>query len=189
MTDVDRDLLHRLSSGERSALEPLYRRHVEQIWRYVFARTRDREAAADVVQDTFIRVARSAHTYAGRALVSTWLIAIARSALIDHVRRQRRQASSVEPAILRLVPAAATPGPLERDEDRQRLRQALAMLRPAQRDAIVMCELCEMKQSDAAEALGWSASRVKVTLHRARRKLAELLSKEGQTQKSEGKTG
>jgi len=188
MPDPDRDLIRRLQRGDRTALEVLYRRHVERVWRYAFARTRDRDAAADIVQDTFVRVAKSAHTFAGRAQVSTWLFAIARSALIDQVRRNRRHAQSCEPGIIRLIPAAATPDPLERDEERIRLREALADLRPAQRDAIVLCELCDMKLTDAAAALGWSESRIKVTLHRARRRLAELLSAESGSQRTQERT-
>lgn len=176
MTESDRDLMRRLRCGDRSALEPLYRRHVERLWRYAYARLRDREAAGDVVQETFVRVCRSAGTFAGRAQVSTWLFAIARSALIDHLRRRRRREVPGEPRVLKLIPAAAAPDPLERDEARSHVRAALARLRPAQREAVVLCELCDMKLSEAAAVLGWSESRTKVTLHRARRKLAELLA-------------
>ncbi|MCB9866003.1 MAG: RNA polymerase sigma factor [Phycisphaerales bacterium] len=181
MADHDRDLMRRLRAGDRTALEPLYRRHVERLWRFAYARLRDREAASDVVQDTFVRVCRSAGTYAGRAQVATWLFAIARSALVDHVRKRRRHEMPGEPRVLKLVPAAAEPDPLERDEARIRVHAALATLRPAQRDALVLCELCELKIAEAAAALGWSESRVKVTVHRARKKLAERLREQEET--------
>jgi hypothetical protein len=90
MAESERDLVRQLQGGERAALEALYRRYVERVWRYAFARTRDREVAADVVQDTFLRVWQRIGTFRGRAQFSTWLFAVARSALVDEVRRRRR---------------------------------------------------------------------------------------------------
>jgi RNA polymerase sigma factor (sigma-70 family) len=90
MAESERDLVRRLQGGERAALEVLYRRYVERVWRYAFARTRDREVAADVVQDTFLRVWQRIGTFRGRAQFSTWLFAVARSALVDEVRRRQR---------------------------------------------------------------------------------------------------
>jgi RNA polymerase sigma factor (sigma-70 family) len=107
MAESERDLVRQLQGGERAALEALYRRYVERVWRYAFARTRDREVAADVVQDTFLRVWQRIGTFRGRAQFSTWLFAVARSALVDEVRRRRRasgaDASRLDPETPRVL--------------------------------------------------------------------------------------
>jgi RNA polymerase sigma-70 factor (ECF subfamily) len=193
MAESERDLVRQLQGGERAALEALYRRYVERVWRYAFARTRDREVAADVVQDTFLRVWQRIGTFRGRAQFSTWLFAVARSALVDEVRRRRRASSAdasrldpSAPRVLRLAVMDDAPEAPRRSaaggsdwedsialaEERDAVRAAISRLRPAHREVVVLCELCGMSMRAAAEALNWGESRVKVTLHRARKRLA-----------------
>jgi RNA polymerase sigma-70 factor (ECF subfamily) len=171
--DPDRHLIRRLQRGDRDAVEALYRQHVRRVWQYAYARTHDREAAADITQDTFVRVVRSVSTFEKRSKVSTWLFAVTRSATVDYLRRQR-SVDSDEPRLLR-IPANVEPDPVEQQEAREHIRAAIRRLRPAMRDVIVLCELCELTTRDTASALNWSETRVRVTLHRARKRLADLL--------------
>jgi RNA polymerase sigma-70 factor (ECF subfamily) len=177
MADGDAELAARARTGDRTALEALYRRHVGRVWRYGWFRTCSREAAADVVQETFLRVAKSVGQFEGRSTFATWLFAVARSVAIQQARRERPpRTSPADPPILHLVPAAAGPDHrLDTDDTRQAVRQAVAELPGGQRDATVLCELSGLSIHEAAEVLGWSESRVKVTLFRARRRLRSLL--------------
>jgi RNA polymerase sigma-70 factor (ECF subfamily) len=179
MPDADSELVGRCAAGDMAALEVLYRRHAERVWRYAWFRTHSREAAAEVVQETFLRIARSGGRFEGRSAFSTWLFAVTRSVAIDHARREQRHRSvATEPKLLRLVPSSELGRPAVRmssDEARQAVRKAVAALPPAHRDAIVLCELSGLQIREAAEVLGWGESRVKTTLFRARRKLRDLL--------------
>jgi RNA polymerase sigma-70 factor (ECF subfamily) len=136
-----------------------------------------RELAAEIVQETFLRVAKSARRFKGRSTFSTWLFSISRSAAIDLARRERRQRVVCdEGTVLRLVSAMDDAAEPCRTEDaRSAVRSAVAKLPAAQRDAIVLCELTGFSIVEAADVLGWGQSRVKVTLFRARRKLRDLL--------------
>ena len=176
MGDADAELVGRWAAGDPGALEALYRRHVERVWRYGWLRTHSREAAAEIVQETFLRVARSAGGFEGRSSFATWLFAVARSVAIEQARRDRplRQAGE-RSGIIRLVPAADDAAHRMDGEQRRAVRRAITSLPPAQRDAIVLCELAGWKIRQAAEVLGWSESRVKVTLFRARRRLRDML--------------
>ena len=178
MQHRDAELAARAGRGDRIALELLYGRYVERVWRYAWFRTHSREAAADIVQETFLRVAQSAGQFEGRSSLATWLFAVTRSVAIQQGRTDRKcQRRLDDPAILRLVPPShEAANPLERDDTRQAVRRAVAKLPGAQRDAIVLCELSGWRIREAAEVLGWGESRVKVTLHRARGRLAELLA-------------
>jgi len=179
MADGDTELAARIATGDPLALEALYRRYVERVWRYAWFRTHSRDAAAEIVQETFLRVARSAGQFQGRSAFATWLFALTRSAAIDLARRARQSGGSDRPAeVLRLVrPDDDPPDPLGEEETRRAVRRAVADLPGPQRDAIVLCELSGLSIRQAAEVLGWGQSRVKVTLCRARRRLRELLKR------------
>ena len=177
MQDDDRGLARRVAAGDMLALEVLYRRHVGRVWRYAWFRTHSREAAAEIVQETFLRVARSARQFEGRSRFTTWLFAVVRSVAINHLRKQRRERAVVgEPAVLRLVSGGSDPPErAEHADTRRAVREALTRLPAAQRDALVLCDLSELSMKAAAELLGWSVPRVKTTLFRARRRLRDEL--------------
>ncbi len=175
MIDPDAQLVARCREGDVVALELLYRKYVDRMWRYGWLVTRSRDAAAEIVQDTFLRVSRSIGAFAGRSSFSTWLFAIHRSATIEHVRRTQQERRLSSP-LLRLVPSedASTAGETGEDS-REAVRRAVAELPAAQRDAVILCEFVGLSIADAASVLGWGQSRVKVTLFRARRRLREML--------------
>ncbi len=177
MGDRDAELARLAGQGDMAALEALYRRSVEKVWRYARLRTNSRDAAADIVQETFLRVTRSISQFKGKSTFGTWLFTVARAVTVEHIRRECRERRGLSnPAVLRLVPPGAdAPDSTVRDETRDAVRQALTKLSGAQRDAIVLCELSEFGIREACAVLGWSESRVKVTLFRARRRLRELL--------------
>ncbi|HEY3244716.1 MAG TPA: RNA polymerase sigma factor [Phycisphaerae bacterium] len=182
MADADAQLVARYARGDSSALEALYRRYVQRVWRYGWFCTRSRDAAEDIVQETFLRVARSLPQFEGRSAFATWLFAVTRSVTVEHIRRSRREQALAEvPPVLRLVPPVGAPI----DEDtRGAVREAVAELPAAQRDAIVLCELCGLTIREAAEILAWGESRVKVTLFRARRRLRDALAPRMNTEES-----
>jgi RNA polymerase sigma-70 factor (ECF subfamily) len=177
MSDRDSELVARCRGGDLAALEPLYRRHVDQVWRYAWFRTRSREASAEIVQETFLRVARSIGGFEGRSAFATWLLAVTRSVVVTHIRQRAREfRAGAEPPRLRLVSDGADPpARVETQDARRAVRDALTKLPGPHRDAITLCELSGLSIREAAEVLGWSESRVKTTLFRARRKLRDEL--------------
>ena len=91
MVDQDAQLVGRCRSGDKAALELLFRRYVDRVWRYGWFVTRSREAAGDIVQETFLRVARSVAGFEGRSTFSTWLFALTRSSAMEYLRRIGRR--------------------------------------------------------------------------------------------------
>lgn len=177
MSDTESQLAARTAKGDLTALELIYRRHVPAVWQYAWSQTRSRESAADIVQETFLRIARGVKKFEGRSAFATWLYRVARSATIDHARRRRReQKERTDEGVLRLVPA---PGDSDSDDARTleqtAVRDAISKLPGAQRDAIVLYEISGLTIDETAEVLNWKQSRERVTLHRARRKLRILL--------------
>jgi len=180
MVDPDAQLALKCKSGDNAATELLYRRYVDRVWRYGWFVTRSREAAGEIVQDTFLRVVKSIGRFEGRSTFATWLFALTRSAAMELLRQKRlEERRRTDPAIIRLVTGDDRNEADADGDSRGAVRQAVADLPAAQRDAVILCELVGMTIAEAAEVLGWGKSRVKVTLFRARRRLREMLRTHG----------
>ena len=173
--------MQRCQGGDRAAQELLYRRYADRVWRYGWLGTRSREGAAEVVQETFLRVLRSIGKFRGSSTLATWVFAVTRSAGLAYLRERRRhEVPDCEAPLLRLVPVGEeTPAEPTESELRERLREAVAELPGAQRDAIVLFDLCSMSLEETRKVLGWSLTRVKSTLFRARRRLREVIGQQG----------
>lgn len=78
MEDTDLRLLRLVATGDDHAFEQLYTRHAHALLAYAEGLLRDRGAAEEALQETFIAVWRSAGSYEGRSTVRTWLYGICR---------------------------------------------------------------------------------------------------------------
>jgi RNA polymerase sigma-70 factor (ECF subfamily) len=175
MIDPDAQLAVKCREGDRLAFELLFRKYVDRVWKYGWFVTRSRESAAEIVQETFLRVAKSIARFEGRSSFSTWLFALTRSAAVEHVRQAQQQKRLASPVFRLVPPEGAVAEGMTGEESREAVRQAVAELPAAQRDAVILCEFLGMSIVEAAGVLGWGQSRVKVTLFRARRGLREML--------------
>jgi RNA polymerase sigma-70 factor, ECF subfamily len=83
---------------DRAALEPetWVDQYGDSLFRFAVARVRDPETASDLIQETFLAAFRIRHTYAGRSSVRTWLVAILKHKIADHVRKIGREQRSRE---------------------------------------------------------------------------------------------
>lgn len=86
-----------LEAGDQQAFRVLVERHQERIFGYLMGMVRDREAANDLFQDTFIRalgaMRREEAGYVQQGRWLAWIMRIARNAALDHLRRQKRWTS------------------------------------------------------------------------------------------------
>ena len=179
-------------AGDARAFETLVRRHRTPVFNFILRFTGHRARAEDVLQETWLKVVRSAGEYTPKAKFTTWLYTIARNLCVDSARKESyRQASSLE------APAAGADGeegrPLgeglpdtgaspERGAYNARLRplleRALASLPEEQREVFILREYSGIPFKDIAEVTGVSEntvkSRMRYALDGLRRRLAEL---------------
>ncbi|MGH7143736.1 MAG: RNA polymerase sigma factor, partial [Planctomycetota bacterium] len=83
--DADQRDVAAFRSGDRDALERIYHRHGDRIWRYARYYSGRDEIAAEIVQETFLRLIRHLAEFEGRARLTTWLFTLARSAALERV--------------------------------------------------------------------------------------------------------
>jgi RNA polymerase sigma-70 factor, ECF subfamily len=134
----------------------------------------DRHEAEDVAQDAYLRVHRSLRSFRGDSSFRTWLYRIVSNSAMNHLRRRGRFGDLADEADV--VVALAEPARDGTDEvDRDELRRALRALPDAQRVAVLMKDAYGFSVQEIAEQMGVSEGAVKVRLHRARKRLKELL--------------
>jgi RNA polymerase sigma factor (sigma-70 family) len=160
------------------AIVDLYRRLRPRLASFFLRRTRDPEAAIDLVAETFARALEHARRFRGGADADPWVWGIARNVLAEHVRRDhveqrtlRRLAS--EPAVTTAEIAVPTG-----DASRGAATQALEMLVVEQRDALHLRVVEELDYDVVARRLDVTEPAARARVSRGLRKLAESLDRD-----------
>lgn len=171
---ADYDLLQRFLGGDTAAFEELMAAHEDKVFSVCLRMLRDREAALDATQETFVTVLRKADRFAGRSAFSTWLYRVAMNTCYDALRRKKRRPESQLPEH-HDPPDATTEDVLSAVELRPDLEAALAALPAEFRAAAILVDVEGLSLTDAAEVLGVPVGTIKSRVFRGRRLLAESL--------------
>ncbi len=184
--DVGADLMRRVEAGDAAAFRELVDRYRGSVLRTVHRYCGDRARAEELTQDVFVRVYRARERYERKAKFETWLYRIVFNLCAnaaDYQRRRRtlsldRSTEDGEPRGARIDdPESVEPlAALERDELRQRVREAIDRLPEQQRAALVLSRYRGMPHQEIAEALETTGEAVKSLLFRARENLRTMLS-------------
>ena len=172
------ELVARAREGSSEAFEKLVDAHQHEVFGLALRLVVDRELAADVSQEAFIRAWRALPNFRGDAAFSTWLHRITVNVAWTLKKRKARHAAlpldeSPEPADVRQGsdPIHA----VENTELRAKLAGALNDLTPAQRSVVVLKDVYGWTHNEVADSLGITVTAAKVRLHRAHLKLREQL--------------
>ena len=170
-------LLAAVAGGDREALKSLYGTQSARLFGIAMAVLRDRPAASDVLQETFIRVWQRAGQFdPGDGEVEAWLASIARHAALDIARSRGREAPADD---LGLGDAAIDPDALDAlsaAEHGARLRGCLQRLEPKLRQSIVLAFVHGLSHPEIAARLNEPPGTVKSWIRRGLTGLRECLS-------------
>ncbi|HEX2168307.1 MAG TPA: sigma-70 family RNA polymerase sigma factor [Longimicrobiales bacterium] len=174
----DGSLIAAVLRGERDCYQELVRRHQASMFRVACSFVADADAAADVVQDAFVRAYVNLARCRDPERFHVWVLAMVRNRALDYLKEKRRSDLSLsDDAVVR---RAETSGALETRPDEYELRTALeaALSRLSQplREAFVLRHVEQLSVDDTAAVLGTSASAVKMRVMRAREQLQEWLA-------------
>ncbi len=180
MTDDDRTLLTRHVEGDPDAFGELVRRHRDRLWAVALRTLGDREEAADAVQDALVSAYRAAHTFQGRAAVTTWLHRITVNACLDRARKAAARRTSPTDDTERLEqllePHESAALPAERRDLHRELLAALNRLPAEQRAALVLVDMQGYPVAEAARILDVAVGTVKSRCARGRSRLLPMVS-------------
>lgn len=178
---TDRELLTAHLAQDTSAFPELVVRHRQRLWNLALRTLRDREDAADAVQDACIRALRSAHTYRGDAEVTTWLTRIVINVALTRISaRERRVTVALDDQVddKHGTDLIDTNDAYAELDARRAAAALLARLPDEQRLAIVLVDIEGHSVAEAADILGVAPGTIKSRCARGRARLAAALHRD-----------
>lgn len=169
----ERTLVARAADGDRRAARALYEAHAPRVHRVAYRLCRDRDLAADLVQDVFVQVFRQLKTFRGESAFGTWLYQVTlRTSLnaMRKVRRLRERETDLDEALHYAHPVSAIDPDL-----RDALALAIEALPESLRVALVMHELEGYTHGEIGAALGIAEGTSKKRVFDARGRLRAAL--------------
>jgi RNA polymerase sigma factor (sigma-70 family) len=174
--------------------------HGDLLWRFVLGRTRSREVAEEVVQETILAAMQGYANFAGGSSERTWLLGIAAHKIADHFRAERRRAAGsdagntqprdadnakfhamftakgmwLKPPSDWGVDAGST---TENAEMLAALRRCIEALPPSQAEAVWLRDLLNIPAGEVCKAMGISPTNLWSRMHRARAALRACVEK------------
>jgi RNA polymerase sigma-70 factor (ECF subfamily) len=185
--ELDRQAMARLAAGEDEALDELMARHAERLFHYLFRVLQNESEAADMAEESFVRVYQNRARFNPRNKFTTWVYTIATNLARDIQRHRARhphfslEAEHPETGHgFRESLAAGDPNPAERLEAAERaeaVRGAIAALPEDLRLPLVLAEYEDKSHAEIGVILDCSAKAVEMRLYRARQQLRGRLEK------------
>lgn len=184
--DADLEIVKRVQAGDVAAFDTLIRRYRERLYGVVYNLTSNREDAADLTQDAFIKAFQSIQRFSGQSTFFTWLYRIAVNSTITHLRKNRLrsffslEAIDTDEPVARDVLAALTDTTgVDRDsyvrELQEKLNAAMQKLSIKHRTVVTLFEIDGLSHQEIAEVMECSVGTVRSRLHYAKQLLqAEL---------------
>ena len=168
-------LIVRIATGDHAAFASFYDLHAPRVLGWLVRSLRHRADAEDVLQETFHRVWRSAVQYSSqRSSPEVWLMLIARSRLLDSLRRKRPDATGS--LVQTMAPHVDPLAGLQHDEAAQRICAAVQRLPDAQRSAVSLAFFGGLTHQQVAERqripLGTAKTRILLGIRSLRKTLS-----------------
>ena len=183
--EQDIQVMARLASGHDAALNDLMERHGASLFHYLLRVLQNEADAADLAQETFVRVYRNRAVFDRRQRFATWLYAIAANLVRDRFRWRSRhpqisldaeQEPTEAPLKDSLWAADASPDQhLQTAERADAVRQAVAALPEELRQPLILAVYQELPQAEIAAILHCSVKAVETRIYRARHLLRARL--------------
>ena len=175
----DEELIGRIASGDRLAMQVLFARHHVRVFRFVVRLVRNESTAEDLISEVFLDVWRQASRFEGRSAVSTWLLSIARFKAFSALRRRPDEELDEETAGAIEDPSDDPEVALEKKDKGAIIRKCLTGLSAEHREIIDLVYYHEKSVEEVAQIVGIPENTVKTRMFYARKKLAELLKAAG----------
>jgi RNA polymerase sigma-70 factor (ECF subfamily) len=166
----DEELMVMYHSGSDEAFQTLYQRHSEKIYGFLRARVWNDERAAELYQETFLKMHRSKHLYNKSLPALPWIFSITKSVLIDGLRIDKRAKRDAENSFV--VES------LEVHRSFGEVASLMGRLPENQRRAVELRYVDEKTFEEIADSLKTSSKNARKIVSRAVAKLKSFATKE-----------
>lgn len=177
----DRELLLRIVSQDRDALDLLYGRYMTPVYSMALHMLKQPPLAEEVTQDVFLNIWLKAASFnAERGQPRSWIMSVAHHRVVDVIRSRRRSMQMTDPEgydTLERIPSggASVESQVQQNIDRERIMRALATLPESQREVILLAYFEGYSQSEMAEFLSEPLGTIKTRVRLAMQKLRAAL--------------
>jgi RNA polymerase sigma-70 factor (ECF subfamily) len=181
MAEPSSETIRRAQAGDQAAIAALVAEQQRYVYSIAMSLLHDPDEAADLTQDAFIRMLRALGSYRGDTKLTTWLYRLVVNLGIDRLRRRgappiRLDDPDVEVDVPSDNPADDAPSAVERGEEAQAVRAALAELPEAQRLALTLHYFEDLRYEDIADVMGVPMNTVKSHIRRGKERLSVTLA-------------
>lgn len=157
---------------DEAVLRVVYQEHGRAVFAYAARlleeKRDDRDAAADIAQETFERAWRNPHILTrGHNHLRAWLLTVARNLVVDRRRRAAARPQQVSDAHVAFGSAGAAPDHADRVATALAVQDALARLSPDHREVLHQVYFRQRSVAEAAAAIGITPGTVKSRTHYA----------------------
>lgn len=173
--DPDFQAIRQIQDQDEGGLVDLMSRHREPLFRFIYRFVHNEADAAELTEQTFLRVYQKANRYKPKAKVSTWMYHLAGNLCRDFLRKQKK----LTPNQLLEYQATTSQNPesdLQTDESMVIIQNAIAHLPQHLKFPFIYCVLENHSQDDCAEVLKISRKTVETRIYRARKVLQKNLN-------------
>ena len=184
----DKELVKRAKAGDQGAFEQLVLLNQNKVYALALRLVNDREEAADLAQEAFVKAWQGLASFQGESSFATWVYRLTTNLCIDYLRKQKRR-EGVEPAVSLddadngwAEPADRESDPqllLEKSERGKALARGLNMLPDWQRRVLVLRELSGLSYQEIGQTLDIDLGTVRSRIARARMALRKILQEDG----------
>jgi RNA polymerase sigma-70 factor (ECF subfamily) len=184
--DADLAIVRQVQEGEVAMFDQLVLKYRERVYGVVYNLTSNREDAADLTQDAFIKAFQSINRFQGQSSFFTWLYRIAINSTLTHLRKQRlRTFFSLEKVdeddrasaevVAALTDATGADRGAFTHELQEKLNEAMQKLSIKHRTVITLFEIDGLSHQEIADVMNCSVGTVRSRLHYAKQLLQSEL--------------
>ncbi|NAS11842.1 RNA polymerase sigma factor [Poritiphilus flavus] len=176
--NLDQHYIERALNGDTRAYAVLIDRYKHMVYTMAAQIVKNNEDAEEVAQDVFLKAFKALNSYKGDAKFSTWLYKIAYYRSLDYLKKKQRRISTTTIDVSREYSISALDSEMddmEVQERQQMVKKAIQQLPEDDGVLITLHYYEELSLKEISEIMGNSPNALKVRLHRARKKLADLL--------------
>ena len=176
------EIIQKAKKGDEPSFTYLLNTYWKDVFRFILSKTNDENEAEDLTIITFAKAFDKIASYDENYEFKTWLLSIANNLHIDQFRKQKTETISInktESEVYRVKDEE--PSPVDKLIIEQNLAQLLSyikQLKPHYQEMINMRFFQEMSYKEMAKELNEPMSNIKVKLLRAKKLLAEIITKE-----------
>jgi RNA polymerase sigma-70 factor (ECF subfamily) len=171
-----------LPASREASFDRLFEEFSSPIHNYVLRMVGDRDRAADITQDTFIKAFRKLDSLTDDTSLKAWLYRIATNTAIDEMRRRKftvRMDDDQQPHAERPDHRPGPEAQVISSQLDERIQRALLRLKPNHRQCLLLSDLEDMSGQQIGEVMGLSYGAVRTLLCRARGEMRRQLAAEG----------